>query len=67
VIFNIYRQFQLIVQASVRSISSHVQYMPNIYNLFYLTYKVKHFGMPLVKTWPDNPKDEANGESLNEP
>ncbi|XP_034483539.1 glycoprotein-N-acetylgalactosamine 3-beta-galactosyltransferase 1-like [Drosophila innubila] len=57
----------LIVQASVRSISSHVNYMPNIYNLFYLTYKVKHFGMPLVKKWHDNPKDEANGEGLYEP
>jgi len=54
------------VQASVRFISSHVEYMPDIFNLYYLTYKVKHFGVPQVKTWQDKPDDEPDTEDMHE-
>lgn len=58
-IFNVYFDFQLIVQASVRFISSHVEYTPNIYSHYYMTYKVKQFGVSKERAWQENSKDES--------
>ncbi|KAM8708545.1 hypothetical protein ACLKA7_015512 [Drosophila subpalustris] len=56
----------LIVHASVRFISSLVEYMPNIYTHYYMTYKVKQFGVSKERTWQENSKDESISESLYE-
>ncbi|KAH8370721.1 hypothetical protein KR093_004808, partial [Drosophila rubida] len=34
------------IPVSVRFICCHVEYMPNVYSLYYMIYKVKQFGLP---------------------
>lgn len=43
--------------ASARVISSQLEDVPQIYNLYYLTYKVKIFGAPRLENWMEPSKD----------
>ncbi|KAH8261183.1 hypothetical protein KR044_004741 [Drosophila immigrans] len=48
------------IPVSVRFISCHIEYMPIAYNLYYLIYKAKNFGLPPAITWQEDPEVQYN-------
>ncbi|KAH8405070.1 hypothetical protein KR222_010788 [Zaprionus bogoriensis] len=53
-----YEVADLTVLASARAISSHIEYMPIIYNLYYLAYTVRIFGVSLEDEWTELENDQ---------
>ncbi|XP_062133269.1 glycoprotein-N-acetylgalactosamine 3-beta-galactosyltransferase 1 [Drosophila sulfurigaster albostrigata] len=48
------------IPVSVRYISSHIEYMPDAYNLYYMIYQVKQFGLPPANNWQEADEEQFN-------